>query len=303
MINSVTVTNFTGEKLVLHLRNPETSGLIIMEITGIGPEKANIYSTEIVTGDGAIYNTGRLPARNIVMVLRYDPRPGETVEDIRQMTYKYFAIKQKISLMFETSNRKAEIVGYVEANEPVIFSDASYTQISIICPNPYFFSEKTQSTLFFGVEDMFEFPFSNESLTEPMLVMGEIININEQTVFYEGDGEIGIKIHIYAIGEVNNVTITNLRTREVMFIDTEKLKTMTGFGLIRGDEIQINTIRGEKSIILIREGETINLLNVLGRNTAWFQLAKGDNVFIFTAESGTINLQFRITNKVIYEGV
>lgn len=39
------------------------------------------------------------------------------------------------------------------------------------------------------------------------------------------------------------------------------------------------------------------------KNTDWFTLAKGDNIFAFTADSGVTNLQFRIENKVIYEGV
>jgi hypothetical protein len=54
---------------------------------------------------------------------------------------------------------------------------------------------------------------------------------------------------------------------------------------------------------LIREGVSYNILNCLDKNTDWFTLAKGDNIFAFTADSGVTNLQFRIENKVIYEGV
>ena len=65
----------------------------------------------------------------------------------------------------------------------------------------------------------------------------------------------------------------------------------------------INTSKGDKSITLIREGVSYNILNCLDKNTDWFTLAKGDNIFAFTADSGVTNLQFRIENKVIYEGV
>ena len=61
--------------------------------------------------------------------------------------------------------------------------------------------------------------------------------------------------------------------------------------------------KGLESITLIREGVSYNILNCLDKNTDWFTLAKGDNIFAFTADSGVTNLQFRIENKVIYEGV
>ena len=110
-------------------------------------------------------------------------------------------------------------------------------------------------------------------------------------------------ITIHAIGEAHNITIYNTGTREVMRIDTNKLKSFTGSGIIAGDEIVICTVKGQKSITLLRNGRTTNILNCLDKNADWFQLAKGDNVFAYTAEEGSSNLQFKIENRIIYEGV
>ena len=88
-----------------------------------------------------------------------------------------------------------------------------------------------------------------------------------------------------------------------MKIDTVKLQKLTGKGIVASDDIVINTSKGDKSITLISEGVSYNILNCLDKNTDWFTLAKGDNIFAFTADSGVTNLQFRIENKVIYEGV
>ena len=44
-------------------------------------------------------------------------------------------------------------------------------------------------------------------------------------------------------------------------------------------------------------------LNCLDKNADWFQLAKGDNIFAYTAEYGSTNLQFKIENRIVYEGV
>jgi hypothetical protein len=88
-----------------------------------------------------------------------------------------------------------------------------------------------------------------------------------------------------------------------MRIDSSKLITMTGSDIITGDTITINTVKGDKSIYLIRDGKTFNIFNCLDKNTDWFTLSNGDNIFAYTAESGSSNLQFSITNRVAYEGV
>lgn len=84
------------------------------------------------------------------------------------------------------------------------------------------------TTIFYGVEPLFEFPFSNESLYECLIEMGWIQNQMEKVVIYSGDAEIGVTITIHAIGEAHNITIYNTGTREVMRIDTNKLKSFTG---------------------------------------------------------------------------
>lgn len=301
MINSVTITNYLGESITLELRFPEKSGFLIQEIAGLGPTKANINATELATGDGSIYNSARANARNIVFTLQLLELP--TVETTRQKSYRYFPLKKRVRLAFTTENRTCETYGYVESNEPNIFSTAETTQISIICPNPYFYSMLTNITLFSGVINLFEFPFSNESLTENLIEMGEIINYQDKNVFYTGDTEIGITIEIHAIGPATNVSIYNSATYELMMIDTDRLATLTGFGIITGDNIVISTVKGQKSITLLRDGIYTNILNCLDKDVNWFQLSKGDNVFGFTADTGITNLQFRILNQTVYEGV
>lgn len=120
MIKSVTVVNYLGESFKMELMRPEESGFIIQSITGIGPVKANINNTELSTGDGAVYNSSRLTVRNIIFKLCFLPNP--TIEHTRQKSYKYFPVKKPIKLIFETDNRVSECSGYVESNEPDIFS-------------------------------------------------------------------------------------------------------------------------------------------------------------------------------------
>lgn len=304
MIRSITVTNYLGDSIRLDLAKPDSSGFVITSVTGLGSGKANINMTEVATNDGGLFNSSRLPSRNIVIFLKY--LWHDSIEEVRQLSYKYFPIKKRLTLLIETDNRQAEIDGYTETNEPTIFSKEEGSDISIVCPNPFFYSagkDGINTTIFYGVEPLFEFPFSNESLYECLLQMGEIQNQTEKTIVYSGDSEIGVTITIHAIGEARNITIYNTGTREIMRIDTDRLKAFTGSGIIAGDEIIICTVKGQKSITLLRNGKTNNILNCLDKNADWFQLAKGDNIFAYTVEEGRANLQFKIENRIIYEGV
>lgn len=304
MIKSITVTNYLGDSIKLDLARPENTGFAIKSISGLGPGKAIINTNESATNDGGFYNSSRLPNRNIVITLKYLWTSTQSIEEGRHLSYKYFPIKKKVTLLVETDTRKAEIEGYVEANEPNIFSKDECADISIICPNPFFRSSENSNVMMFStIEPLFEFPFSNESLTEDLIVMGGIKNLAEAVVMYDGDADIGATITIHAIGAARNVAVYNTGTREIMRIDTDKLTTLTGSGIITGDDIVICTVKGQKSVNLIRRGVTTNILNCLARESDWFQLRKGENIFAYTAEEGLNNLELTIEHRTLYEGV
>lgn len=302
MIKLVKITNYLGEELTLTLTQPELSGIYIESITGLGPVKADINTTEVTTADGAMYNSARANKRNIVMTLGFLAEQG-SVEDNRQKTYKYFPLKQNLTLYFETDNRKCQISGYVESNEPDIFSATEKTQISIICPDPYFYAIGEVETQFFGVDPLFEFPFDNDSPSEDLIELGNLNKRKDRIIDYEGDSEVGIEIEIEVIGNAKNLAIYNVTKRERMTIDHSKLLQLTGAGLGNGDIVKISTLKGHKYIHLTRDGNTTNILNCIERDADWFRLSKGTNVFMFQCEEGTTNIQMTIKNKIIYEGI
>ena len=302
MIKSITVTNYRGDSIKLELTRPEDSGFIVMSVSGLGPGKANINTTDVATNDGSFYNSARVQNRNIVISLRY--LWSNTIEDARQRAYKYFPLKTKVTLLIETDNRMAEIEGYVESNEPEIFSKEEGSDISIICPNPFFRDPREiQKTSFSGIEPLFEFPFSNESLTEPLLEFSEIVDNIERTLIYDGDVETGVTISIKVYGEASGITIYNIGTRESMKILDSVIKSISGSGLVEGDEVLICTVTGKKSATLVRNGKSTNIINAIDRSSNWFRLAKGSNIFAYTADTGRNSIQVEIQNDVLYEGV
>ena len=157
--------------------------------------------------------------------------------------------------------------------------------------------------MFSGIEPAFEFPFSNESLTQKLIELGTIEYSTEKNVYYGGDSEVGVLITIHAIGNAGDITIYNTGTREIMKISNSKIEAITGSGIKNGDDIIISTVKGDKYITLLREGVYTNILNALDKGSDWFQLTKGDNIFAYSSTSGSVNLRFKIENKTIYEGV
>lgn len=346
MIKSITVTNYRNESLKIVLTEAEPdSGLLLTNITGLGPVKAQINETDIVTEDGGVFNSARLGSRNIVIYLTFQWGVDEesnfrSIEDVRQLTYKYFPSKKPLTLLVETDNLNAEIEGYVETNEPDIFSSEESTQISILCPYPYFHSTIDHHTVFYSIEPLFEFPFENNGImkdsyflvgarthnvlgpllnklggsngeiiggvkyrTDRLIEMGSYVYEQYKSIFYSGEDEVGIVITMHAMGEVKFPTIYNIDTREKMAINTDKIKSLTGHGFIQGDDIIISTVTGKLSAKLLRAGIYTNIMNCLDKNADWFKISKGDNIFAYRAEDGIDNLMLSIENKVLYGGI
>lgn len=305
MIQSLTVTNYLGESLTIPMKNSESTGFILHDMTGLGPPTASVNTSKVATKDGSKYNSARAEERNIVLPMYFTPIP--TIEDARHRSYKYFPLKKPVILAFKTDNRECQIVGYVETNEPDICSDREGCQVSIICPNPYFSSIYDTVTSFSGVEAAFEFPFSNEDAldtTNPRIEFGKIVVKAENIVRYGGDAESGVQIRIAASATVKNITIYNVDTRGTMHIYHDKLVALTGSGIVKGDEIIITTDKGSRSVTLLRNGKSTNILNAIDpRNDEWFSLTKGDNIFAYTADEGSDYLMFVVDHTTLYEGI
>lgn len=302
MIKSIKVTNPKGESLVLDLFHPEKSGLIVRSISGLGPPKANINSTDLATADGALYSSARASTRNIVFNLQFMFAP--TIEDSRQLTYKYFPLKKLVKIEVETDNRSLETSGYVESNQPDIFSKEETTQISILCLNPFFYDPDPSVTQFATVTPTFEFPFSNESTTENLIEFGTINLDTRSTIDYVGDVDTGVLITIHALGSVSGyLTIYNVETQEKMVVDLTKIKTLIGKDYGSGDDIIISTVSGDKYVQVLHDGKYTNAIAAIEKLADWFQVSVGRNIFNFTVTKGIENLVMSFSYRNAYGGI
>lgn len=305
MIHSITVTNHQDESLQLVLTNPELSGVAVASVEGLGPPKANINQVEMANIDGSFYTSSRAQARNIILqlIMMEQCEGAATIEESRHKIYRYFPLKKKIRLRIQTDDKTRQIWGYVESNEPYIFSKQEYCQISIVCPDPWFYDLGTGTTVFSGTRPSFEFPFSNESVTEKLIEFGTIwVDTNAYFTYY-GDTDIGVEITIHAMGAAENITLYDRTRQQTMSINTDKIFQLTGVTFSTGDDIIINTVKGNKSARLLHAGQYYNIIAAIGKESDWFELTIGDNIFAFSADSGENNLQVSFSYQTAYGGI
>ncbi len=163
MIQSLRIENPEGDSILCEFAKPWDTGFLITEMEGMGPVKSDIQTTDISSGNGSRYNSARMNERNIVAhIMFYETDEFVSVEDLRQKTYQYFPCKQKVRLTMTTDNRQLYIDGYIESNEPDIWSEQETTEISIICPDPFFREVNNSKWIFNGVDPLFECPFHSD---------------------------------------------------------------------------------------------------------------------------------------------
>lgn len=309
MLHKVIVTNPKGEALELELTNPDKSGFAVAKIEGLGPPTATINGQEMAGADGMFYSSARASTRQIIFTLEFRSRTKDSmygplsIEECRHLSYRYFPLKKEITITVYTDSQILYTKGYVESNEPEIFSMQEYATISVICPDPFMYELGDDKTVFSGVRGTFEFPFSNESLSDKLLEMGQIWIDTSAVLTYDGTIDTGILIKINVNDECENIRLFNVETHEQILIDTDKIQSISGNGLQFGDEIIISTVRGDRYCRLLRQGEYINVIGALGRDTDWFQISNGDNVFGFSAERGESNISVTFSYQNAYMGV
>ena len=280
---SLSVENSSGD--ILELTNNRNYN--VYKIEGLAPPKATINSSVNTTTDGSSINSVRLENRNIVI---YTTVEGD-VETNRINLYKYFPVKKNVKIYFNNGNRNVYIEGVVELIECDLFSSKQVAQISIICPKPYFKDVNELITLFGDVTKKFSFPFSISKTGMEF----SIVTVNQRkSIINTGDVETGIIIQLSAFGTVVNPIIYDAINRTHIKLN---------FSMQPSDVIVINTNVGEKSIELIRDGESQNVMGYMSQDSTWFILTPGDNIFTYDADGGNSNLQLTFTTAVLYSGV
>lgn len=307
MIKAVTIKNFSNSAgdLVLTLTDPELSqGFAIVDMDGLGPVNATVNSSDWATIDGSKLNSIRLPKREINMELRFIPtNNAESIADIRQKSYLYFPIKNKIGLIFTCEDYSGKrtgyyIEGYVTKNEQSMWSSECGCEISIFCPDPYFSDVEYTEESFSQSEPKMLFPFATDAMEltedEPYsFPVSEKLQYVKKEIINKATIDIGAQFILKAHGTVKNPTIYNETTYEQFGLN---------YTMKSGEIIVIDTRKGHKSVIL-KEGLGKNYLGKMALNSDWISLVPGINVMGLRCDSGFENIEMSYKTTPLYIGI
>ena len=276
------IQNKNGQILVLTQKEQIYQ---LISIEGLNPPNGTINTTVIVGMDGALYNSSKLETREIVITLKIN---GDA-EQNRLALYSYFRTKEWCRFFYTNESRNVYIDGYVTNVECSMFEQQEVAQITILCPSP-FFSDLTEI-----VDDisstvsLFTFPFSiNED--EPIPI-SELIENREANVINSSETEVGITIEITFFSAAQSVEIRNATTGEDITVN---------YSFQNLDVLKIITVKGKKSLRLMRDGTEINLFPALVKGSVLFQLQVGSNILEYQSD-GDVNIKLYHSN--LYRGV
>lgn len=163
MIKTVSVVNQFGDEISTNFVGAYEAPYVITKIEGHGPVGADINLTQFATNDGAMYNSARVGERSLSLTLAVVAQPGKTIEHARRWIYKTYAVKNRVEMAFVTDTGTYIMTGYVEKCEPDIFDKITKVKITIVCPDPYFYTPAKTVTSISSVKGGFEFPFADNA--------------------------------------------------------------------------------------------------------------------------------------------
>ena len=314
MLLSLNVLNPSNDELILELSNSEKTGFTVRNIDGIGPTKSNINVYDVPSIDGGLFNSARTQARNIVITLGFtwiaaDDHTTPLIEDARHLSYKYFPLKRKVRLEFITDYRTLYIDGYIESNEPKIFSKDEVTTISVICPDPNFYASDTEyGFINYTNQNGFEFQFDNDDLTQDLIEFSSIPNANSCFIDYKGDNVTGVTMELLFtdwIPTTQQMTVSfiNKIKSTVITIDPRKIVKTSKYKLCPGSRLLIKGRPGYKGVDFKRLKKTYNVFNSIKLEDDWPTLYPGENTIVLRAGESTDAIKGRVIYNTLYDGV
>lgn len=108
--------------------------------TGLGPQQREIATTDVSSGEGAVYTRSTRGPRNIVLTIEIRPSSwsADIVGTLKRQLFSKFIAGGTVRLHFSSTHRENVLIqGYVESVQNDMFSKESLVQVSIICPGPF----------------------------------------------------------------------------------------------------------------------------------------------------------------------
>ena len=263
------------------LDNPYFHLINVDGMTGVASE---IAASTTPSMDGDKVNSVRTQPREIVLDMKI--KHSANVEEAKRHILRAIKPKQRGRLVLHQDGRDVEIAGVVEEISMPRFEQGVTMQVSLYCSAPYWQDVENVVIEISRVLDAHYFPLNLMGLAFPVegVVMGVYDTNMTRTYTNDGDAECGMVITIIALANVVNPRIFKADGSFIGVNDS----------MVAGDEIVINTNRGEKGIT--KNG--VNILNKIRAGSTFLQLDTGDNELTVDSDGSTEgNVYFLLSFK------
>lgn len=285
MFFSLILENETGDQIDM---TATANQYMTSKIEGLSPPPGTISTSSYAGMDGSYLNNAFIEKRNVV--ISFEMR-GIGIEKRRHQLYKVVKPSRFIKVYYKTAGIDVFTTGYVETCEVQNFEMLTTGQISILCPDIYWYSTESVMAYYSQITGAFTFPFPTESNPEPF-ILGKYNTQNIMEIINDGD-ETGFTLEIEALEDVRSPTLYNA--------DTDEYLQITG-DLLAGDIVTITTKTGNKTVTLDRGGVKTNIINRLVSGSTWLTLREGKNRF-YLRGTGLTKLRVKIIHTNAYLGV
>lgn len=268
ILSEISESGETAEQVDLY----NDIGIRIVSADGIG-FSSEISSMQLYDRDGSLYQNSTLPQRGISLVVRYIGAKWK--HEISKLRLNSLLDRKKeLRLRYITDN----IDVYIECRtEQVSTPPNTYpmvTQISLICPDPYWRKSGDNSIVMAGIIPMFEFIIG---IPESGMEFGDIKAGTITDLWNGGTVESGALFIITANQTCSNPRLLNLRTEQFIQITID---------MDAGDVLEICTERGKRSVWLTHNGVRRNCFSRRTRGSEFFQLVCGSNPVKYSVDNG-----------------
>lgn len=153
-----------------------------------------------------------------------------------------------------------------------------------MCPDPLFAEQNETLIPAASTIPMFHFPLIISKTPNPPggVVFGYRQPSLTVAIANKGAVAVGMRIEFKANATLLNPSLINVVTQEYFKINKE---------MQAGERIVVNTTIGEKKVQGIVGGEALNYFKYRDLQSTWLQLAVGDNIFRYDADSDIGNLE------------
>ena len=261
----------------------------ILNLVDWGTVESTHHSYKYVNQIG-VYVTGTsLETREVTITGWIIAQTERQMTQRKSVLNRFFNPQQAIDLFYKSYELRFLPVRSVRYSTTIAENNEVICKFSVegFCPDPLFKEGEENRIAAANTVGMFHFPLIISQTPNPP--GGVIFGLRKPSLIVainnKGSVPVGMKIVFKATGSLTNPSLVDVNTQKFFKVN----KTMTS-----GETIEINTTIGEKKIVGTVSGVQSNYFKHRDLDSEWLQLAVGDNLLRYDAESGIENLEVYI---------